>query len=192
MCNRRAQPPRAAAAPDVLLARWSALTLSVLSMHSRVSALTLSVVSMHSQVRDVLLALWSALTLSALSASSAAARSVGLGMSIGEALGSLCARAASLLEVAARAALSALPPEAVALTYLGPSAALSAAFGVGARALCCAVAYRLQHLAVIFSSCAISAEATIDGRVARPLQPAPPLASPPASRPPRRVVAAAS
>ena len=102
-------------------------------------------------VRDVCLGIWSGVTVSLAAACSSAVRTIGIGVSLGEAISKTGKVLLAKIEPALRRALSALPAEAVMLTYLGPSIIGSASLQLVGRSIGCWVAYRLQHLAAVRS-----------------------------------------
>ena len=69
-------------------------------------------------IRDVALGIWSGVTVAFTGACSSAARTIGIGISLGEVVSRAANALLAALEPALRRALSALPPEAVMLTYL--------------------------------------------------------------------------
>ena len=85
----------------------------------------------------MVLGLWSGLTLSVAAASSAAARSLGVGVSIGEAIGASLTEASRRIEVAARRWLRGVSPEAAALSTLGPRRLQRGAISLLSRTLGC-------------------------------------------------------
>ena len=118
-----------------------------------------------SVVRDVVLGIWSGVTVSLAAACSSAARTIGVGVRLGEVVADVANALLARIEPAVRRALSALPAEAVMLTYLGPSVFGSATLGVLGRSLGCWVAYRLQHLAAILSVSLLSARMLLEAIV---------------------------
>ena len=118
-----------------------------------------------SVVRDVVLGIWSSVTVSLAAACSSAARTIGVGVRLGEVVADVANALLARIEPAVRRALSALPAEAVMLTYLGPSVFGSATLGVLGRSLGCWVAYRLQHLAAILSVSLLSARMLLEAIV---------------------------
>jgi len=120
-------------------------------------------------VRDVSMGLWSGVTVSTAAACSKAARTIGVGVTLGEAVSRGLTALASALEPALRRALSVLPAEAVMLSYLGPSLVGSATLTIVGRSLGCWMAYRLQHLAAVLSVSLLSARLLVEA-VAAPLE----------------------
>ena len=111
----------------------------------------------------MVLGLWSGLTLSVAAASSAAARSLGIGVSIGEAISASLTEASRRIEVAARRWLRGVSPEAAALSTLGPRRLQRGAISLLSRTLGCWLAVRLQGLAALFSVSLLSAQALTEG-----------------------------
>ena len=120
-------------------------------------------------VRDVSMGMWSGVTVSTAAACSKAARTIGVGVTLGEAVSRGLTALASALEPALRRALSVLPAEAVMLSYLGPSLVGSATLTLVGRSLGCWMAHRLQHLAAVLSVSLLSARMLVEA-VATPLE----------------------
>ena len=116
-------------------------------------------------VRDVLLGIWSGVTVSLTAACSSAARTIGIGVSLGEVVAKMATSMLSKVEPAFRRMISALPAEAVMLSYLGPSLFGTAALNLAGRSLGCWVAYRLQHLAAVLSVSLLSARMVLEAVV---------------------------
>jgi hypothetical protein len=115
-----------------------------------------------SVVRDVCLGIWSGVTVSLAAACSSAARTIGIGVSLGEAVSKLAALVYAKMEPYVRKIVSRLPAEAVMLTYLGPSIVGSATISLLGRSFGCWVAYRLQHLAAVLSVSLLSARMLLE------------------------------
>jgi len=114
-------------------------------------------------LRDVGVGVWTGVSVSLAAASSTAARSLGIGITIGEFIAAGASKAIDRAELLLRQMLSRLPPEAVALSYLGPSSQLRALIWVFGRWAGCAFAFRLQDLAMQLSVGLVSASALIEG-----------------------------
>ena len=115
-----------------------------------------------SVVRDVCLGIWSGVTVSLAAACSSAARTIGIGVSLGEAVSKLATVVVAKIEPLMRSFISRLPPEAVMLSYLGPSIVGSATISIIGRSLGCWIAYRLQHLAAVLSVSLLSARMLLE------------------------------
>jgi len=115
-----------------------------------------------SVVRDVVLGIWSGVTVSLTTACSSAARTVGIGMSLGEFVSKAAVTVLSKTELFLRRLLSQLPSEAVMLTYLGPSLLGSATLNLVGRAVGCWLAYRLQQLAAVLSVSLLAADMLLE------------------------------
>ena len=113
-------------------------------------------------VRDVALGVWSGITVSLAAACSSAARTLGLGMSLGEVVSGAATALLARLEPTIRRALSALPAEAVMLGYLGPSVVGTQTLNLLGRSAGCWVAFRMQHLATTLSVSLLSARVLVD------------------------------
>jgi hypothetical protein len=121
-------------------------------------------------VRDVALGIWTGLTVSLAAACSSAVRTIGVGITLGEAVSKAATALQAKLEPALRRATSALPAEAVMLTYLGPSIVGKATLSLFGRSVGCWLAWRLQNLAAVLSVSLISARTVMDA-IAPPVQP---------------------
>ena len=113
--------------------------------------------------RDLALGVWSGLSVSMAAAANGAARAVGLGATIGEALAALLELLAGRIELWARQLSSSLPAGATAAAYMGPSNALRAAVWFGGRGLGCALALKLQGAAMSLSVSLLAARAVLGG-----------------------------
>ena len=113
-------------------------------------------------LRDVALGVWSGVTVSLATACSSAVRTIGIGVSLGEVISNTANAMLAKVEPAIRKALSALPAEAVMLSYLGPSILGSASLALLGRTAGCWLAYRLQHLAAVLSVSLLSARMLVE------------------------------
>ena len=113
-------------------------------------------------IRDVCLGLWSGITVSLAAACSSAARTIGLGVSLGEVVSNAGNAILSRVEPAIRKHLSRMPPEAVMLTYLGPSIMGTATLALLGRSVGCWVAHKLQNLAAVLSVSLLSARMLLE------------------------------
>ena len=113
--------------------------------------------------RDLALGVWSGLSVSMAAAANGAARAVGLGASIGEALAALLELVVGRVDLWARQLASSLPAEATAAAYMGPSNAVRAAVWFGGRGLGCALALKLQGAAMSLSVSLLAARAVLGG-----------------------------
>ncbi|KAL1527544.1 hypothetical protein AB1Y20_008933 [Prymnesium parvum] len=132
--------------------------------HSARASLLLLAAADPRVLRDVALGLWSALTVSVAASSSAAARSLGIGMTVGEAVSSCATYFIEASDRLLRAATTNLPSEAAALSYFGPSllaSTLSTSVALASRSACCWLAFRLQHITVVFSSSVVCARVLV-------------------------------
>lgn len=110
-------------------------------------------VAMHEPtvVRDLILGVWSGVILSLSAACHNAARTMGIGISLGEFVSKAGTVLLAKAELALRKRMSSLPGEAVMLAYLGPSLTGAAIIGLLGRWLGFWLARRLQNVAVVLS-----------------------------------------
>ena len=114
-------------------------------------------------LRDVAVGLASGASASLAAATSDAARSLGIGLTLGDAV----ARACGWAEHLARRALSGLPADAVALGSAATArTGTRALVQLGGRLSGCYLAFRLQSLAMTLSVCLLSARALTAGLAA--------------------------
>ena len=144
-----AVPPRRRAAPvlvaacepavlrDVALGVWSGVTVSLAAAYRRRASNRAHWSAAHGVMRGCSGSLRAPRSRPGRRRCSSAARTVGIGVSLGEAVANAMTAVLGVLEPAVRRALSVLPAEAVMLTYLGPSLFGSAALSLLGRSVGC-------------------------------------------------------
>lgn len=114
-------------------------------------------------LRNCALGIWSGVSVSVAAACNNAARSVGLGLSIGQAVAEAVASVVRRVDLTLHQISSGLPAAAASATYFGPSKVVSASVWFVGRTAGCWFAFKLQSLAMQFSTCLLSAKALLHG-----------------------------